>query len=81
MNPFWMEKAALGIESLVLLTQHFILRLLDPRPVTVVLQNLEDENGFSDIEMLSKTEPEETHAAPLQCWISDVPQGVTAAPR
>ena len=58
MNPFRMEKATLGSESLVLLTQYFILRLLDSRPVTVVSQNLEDENGISDTEMLSKTEPE-----------------------
>ena len=58
MNPFRMEKAALGSEFLVLLTQHFVLRLLDSRPVTVVSQNLEDENGFRDSEMLSKTEPE-----------------------
>ena len=47
--------AAFGSQSLVLPTQHFILRLLDTGPVTVVTQNLEDENGFRDSKMPSKT--------------------------
>ena len=53
------RKAGLGSEFLVLLTQHFILRLLDTRPITVVTQNLEEENGFRDSQMFSQSKPED----------------------
>ena len=51
-----MEMATLGSEFLVLPTQHFILRVLDSWPVTVISQNFQDGNGIGNIDMLAEAE-------------------------
>ena len=45
-------------ESEVLPPQHFIIRLLDTRPITVVTQNLQEEDGLRDSQMFSQCKPE-----------------------
>ena len=51
-----MEMATLGSEFLVLPTQHFIIRVLDSWPVTVISQNFQDGNGIGNIDMLAEAE-------------------------
>jgi len=56
-NPIRMEMATLIKKPQILTVQQFILRPLHLRPLTVVPQDLQDGNGISNGEMLSKSEP------------------------
>ena len=45
-------------ESEVLPPQRFIIRPLDTRPITVVTQNLQEEDSVRDSQMFSQCKPE-----------------------
>ena len=58
MQPFRMVIPTLRSESEVLPPQHFIIRPLDTRPITVVTKNLQQEDSVRDSQMFSQCKPE-----------------------